>query len=58
VTGPPMEPAGELRIGAAQLYAAFYSLTEAGFTDHQALYLVGVLLDNGKRPGGDGGWGK
>lgn len=40
----PMEPSAELRSGANQLRQLYVALTNEGFTDQQALTIIGQML--------------
>lgn len=48
----PIEPRADFRNAAAGLYEMFVSLTSAGFTEHQALVLLGNMAVGGQN--GDG----
>lgn len=43
----PNDPVSALAEGAAQMHELFSSYVNAGFTEQQALYLVGQLLRQG-----------
>lgn len=49
---PNREPAADLRVAARQLRELFVSLVNEGFTEHQALRIVGQVL--GGQRGGSG----
>jgi hypothetical protein len=40
----PQEPLTHLAEGAAQMHEMFLAYQQAGFTEYQALYLVGSVL--------------
>jgi hypothetical protein len=40
----PENPLSELMVGAAMMHELYRTYVEAGFTEQQALYLVGQLL--------------
>ena len=40
----PAEPLTQLAEGAAQMHEMFLAYQHAGFTEHQALYLVAAVL--------------
>lgn len=42
--GMPSEPLSELAEGAAQLHELFSAYIGAGFTEQQALYLLGQII--------------
>ena len=42
--GMPADPMSSLAEGAVQLHEAFEAYKNAGFTEHQALFLVGQIL--------------
>ena len=49
----PVDPLTELAQAAAQLHEAFCSYVDAGFTEQQALYLIGKIMTagiGGERP--------
>lgn len=48
--GMPADPISDLRAGAAQLHELFMSFVESGFSEGQALYLVGVLIAAMRKP--------
>jgi hypothetical protein len=50
---PPEDPITELAAAAAQMHELFRSYVEAGFTENQALYLLGQLISGSVRPPGD-----
>jgi len=41
---PPPDPLSELASVAVQLHEVYLTYTRAGFTDNQALYLVGKMV--------------
>jgi len=46
----PADPITELMEGAGQMHEAFTTFVESGFTEKQALYLVGQMLCASIRP--------
>jgi hypothetical protein len=50
--GIPCEPSAEHRQAAAQLRQMFVALVNEGFTEHQALVIIGQMLAT-NRPQGD-----
>lgn len=43
----PNDPISELAQGAAQMHELFTAYLEAGFNEHQALYLLGQIIHAG-----------
>lgn len=50
----PADPVTSLAEGAAQLHELFVAYLNAGFTESQALYLLGQIIQAGIQAGGDG----
>lgn len=50
---PPEDPITELAAAAAQMHELFSAYVDAGFTEQQALYLLGRLITAGMRTPGD-----
>lgn len=52
--GGPKDPLTSMLESAIQLHEVYVAYTEAGFTNEQAVYLVGVIIAAGIRgaPGG------
>lgn len=48
----PPDPLTELAKGAAQVHELFSSYVDAGFSENQALYLVGKMLAASIQPPG------
>jgi hypothetical protein len=46
----PIEPHADLRQGATALFELFCAYVQAGFTEDQALRIVGYLLNNPADP--------
>lgn len=46
----PSDPITELAQAAMQLHELFTAYVEAGFTEQQALYLVGKIMTAGVQP--------
>jgi hypothetical protein len=53
VANGPMEPSAEMRKGANRLRQLFIALTNEGFTEKQALVIIGQILAS-QRKDGDG----
>lgn len=49
---PRVEPRSDLRQAAAGLMEMFVALKDAGFTEHQALIIIGHTLSGGQKGGG------
>lgn len=49
---PKTEPSSDLRQAAAACWETFTALRDEGFTDHQALIIVGQILGAGIAKGG------
>lgn len=49
--GMPADPVSALAEGAAQLHEVFEAYQDAGFTERQALYLLGQILQAGVNGG-------
>lgn len=52
MTNGPIEPRSDMRQAAAGLMEMFVSLKNAGFTEHQALVIIGHMLSGGQKGGG------
>lgn len=50
--GMPTDPVSQLAEAATQMHEMFVSYVNAGFTDQQALYLVGQMVQASMRNGG------
>lgn len=50
----PADPVTSLAEGAAQLHELFVAYLEAGFTERQALYLLGQVIQASARTDEDG----
>ena len=48
---PPEDPITNLAQAAAQMHELFLAYVNAGFTEAQALYLIGQILGNAGRTG-------
>lgn len=46
----PREPRADIRIGAAVLHETFVALLGAGFTEYQALAIVGQMVIGQQQP--------
>ena len=52
MTTEPNDPLTLLRQAAVQMHEMFKTYVEAGFTDHQALYLVGQMIQSHRQEEG------
>jgi hypothetical protein len=52
MTNGPIEPAADLRTMANMIRQAFLALLQEGFTEHQALVIVGQLVTANSSGGG------
>ncbi|MFB9926024.1 hypothetical protein ACFORO_12405 [Amycolatopsis halotolerans] len=50
---PRVEPRSDLRQAAAGLMEMFVALKDAGFTEHQALIIIGHMMSGGQKGGGE-----
>lgn len=46
------EPRADFRMAAASLHEVFVALVNEGFTEHQALSIIGVMLATSPKAGG------
>lgn len=50
MTNGPVEPRADLRVSANELRQYFIALVGEGFTEKQALQIVGAILSNIEQP--------